>query len=287
MTMNLSNPEFPRYDASVFKTDAGVSYLTEPGVALLAKPQVCINLEGFLDGFDDLFDTDGYINESDEGIGSGAVLSKLAGQACYLSFGEKRTKNTEAAKYFDNIKSSGHGSVLEHPNYTLFFYGLDRSATHEAVRHRAGFGFSQVSQRYVDGKALRFVERPEYQSNSDLHSSFVNWINRSSAEYDSRAELLKGTISIEGLSRTDARKRVNQAARACLPNETEAPIVITANARGWRHFGEVRANEHADVLIREIAYRAMTILQYIEPVIFSDYEFNQEKRCVSTPWRKV
>ena len=53
-------------------------------------------------------------------------------------------------EYLDNIKKQGHGSVLEHANYSLLLEGVSRSLTHELVRHRAGFAYSQLSQRYVD-----------------------------------------------------------------------------------------------------------------------------------------
>ena len=49
------------------------------------------------------------------------------------------------------------------------------------------------------------------------------------------------------------RKQARQAARAVLPNATETRIVVTGNYRAWRHFIAMRATEHADVEIRELA----------------------------------
>src|SRR5437773_10638219 len=59
--------------------------------------------------------------------------------------------------YLDNIKNQGHGSVLEHANYSLLLEGVSRSLTHELVRHRAGFAYGQLSQRYVDEPEANFV----------------------------------------------------------------------------------------------------------------------------------
>ena len=147
------------------------------------------------------------------------------------------------------------------PEFTFLIYGISRSLTHELVRHRAGFGFSQVSQRYVDSKhskTLRFVERPEYQSDEELHNLFVARIERAAKEYEEKAELLlnkqhDGWKLLSGDKKSDLRKKVNQCARSLLPNETEAPIVVTANIRAWRHFIEQRANERAEIEIRELA----------------------------------
>src|SRR3989344_5610372 len=185
------------------------------------------------------------------------------------------------AKYLDHIKSSGHGSVLEHANFSFLVYGNSRSETHEKVRHRAGFGFSQLSQRYVSGTALRFVERPEYQIIpeyqivSDLHERFLSRIDANAGEYEYLAERLLnlqtgGTQILSAEAKTDLRKKVQQCARSVLANETEAPIMVTGNARAWRHFIEMRASEHAEVEIREVALRVLLCLLQVEPLLFGD-----------------
>src|SRR5262249_34708354 len=161
------------------------------------------------------------------------------------------------SRYFENIKSSGHGSVLEHPCYSFLLYGISRSLTHELVRHRAGTAFSQTSQRFIDGKVLRFVERPEYRNHAMLHADFEASIDRAAEEYARRtgillAEQKSGERLLSAEDKTDLRKKVQQAARSCLPNETEAPIVFSANLRALRHTIEMRASEHAETEIREV-----------------------------------
>lgn len=54
-------------------------------------------------------------------------------------------------------------SVLEHSVYNLLITGVSRSLTHELVRHRAGLGFSQLSQRYVDESVAEYVVPPDLQ----------------------------------------------------------------------------------------------------------------------------
>ena len=99
-----------------------------------------------------------------------------------MSFGPNRTKNADAQKYIDNILKSGHGSVLEHAQYSFLLYGVGRDFTHELVRHRTGVAFSQVSQRYVDGQgaALRGAARvPAEHEPAKLHEKFEARIDRS------------------------------------------------------------------------------------------------------------
>lgn len=210
-------------------------------------------------------------------IDDGAALVKAAGQLCYLSFGEKRTRNAEAQKYFDNIMSGKHGSVLQHANYSFVIWGIDRACSHELVRHAAGTAYSQMSQRYVDGKTLRFVERAEYQSDPTLHAQFEGWIDHNRAEYDFRANHLQRVMKeqLADVPPTERRKAVNSAARNCLPNETETAMVMTANVRAWRHITEMRAAKFADSPIRLLAHRLHEILNETAPYFFNDFEHKE------------
>lgn len=198
---------------------------------------------------------------------------------CYASFGPRRTTNENAATYFERLTSAGHGSVLEHASFSFLLYGISRSVTHELVRHRAGAGFSQISQRYVSGSVLRFVERPEYQEDEDLHRIFEDRADRAATEYETMAEELLdrqegGAAMLSADYKTDARKKVQQTARSLLPNETEAPMVFTGNVRALRHIIEMRADAHAESEIRALALRLFLCLHRSDPILFGDYELS-------------
>ena len=47
---------------------------------------------------------------------------------------------------------------------------------------------------------------------------------------------------------------------------------MTANVRAWRHIIEMRANPHAEVEIRALAFRIYTVLRQVAPLLFGDYE---------------
>ena len=132
-----SGSGFATLHSEVQASPGGVPYLRGPGVAVLARPTVQITgLTGFLQGFDPSLHFSEYIDDPTS-LPDGAQLCKIAGQVCYMSFGQKRSMNAQAKRYFDNLKSSGHGSVFEHANYSLLFYGISRSVTHELIRHRS------------------------------------------------------------------------------------------------------------------------------------------------------
>src|SRR6266487_4492452 len=271
---------FAAIQSPIHHSPGGVPYLVNPGVVVLARPQVQLaGLAGFLEGFDASLHFPEYLDDPVK-LPDGAQLCKVAGQVCYMSFGQSRTFNEHAERYFNNLKSSGHGSVFEHANFSLLLYGVSRSVTHELVRHRAGFGFSQLSQRYVSGRMLRFVERPEYSEDEQFHAQFLERIERASSEYAALTNRLlemqqAGTKILSAEARTDLRKKVQQCARSVLPNETEAPMVVTGNARAWRHFIEMRASAHAEIEIRELAVRIFLCLYLTDPVLFGDYTLEQ------------
>lgn len=270
--------DIPVYQPETRYTDSGTKYFVEPGVVLTALTHTDIrNMEEFVAGFATAGDDD-YVSEELYDMSSAEQIAKVAGQLCYLSFGNKRTHNDRAIDYFDNIKAQKHGSVLEHASATFLLYGVSRSFTHEIVRHRAGFAYSQVSQRYVGPDALRFVERPEFIGDPELHKWFCSRIDINREMYKAIIEHTIAKMAKEdqdsGMTKLKAshrRKIVQQAARALLPNETEAPIMVTGNMRAWRHFLEMRGSIHAEPEIRRVAIAIMDILQYVMPLTFQDY----------------
>src|ERR671920_2649574 len=142
------NDGFPTIHSQIHHTEAGTPYLKSPGVVVLAKPQTNVaGLGGFLEGFDPDLRFPEYLDDPTV-LPDSSQLCKTAGQLCYASFGPRRTTNENAAAYFGRLTSAGHGSVLEHASFSFLLYGISRSVTHELVRHRAGVGVSQVSQRY-------------------------------------------------------------------------------------------------------------------------------------------
>ncbi len=296
MTLSPPLPKFSALHAPAFRSPGGTAYVKEPGVVLIAQPAVNIDgLGEFLGQFDAALKFRDYLDDPRDMLTPGTHLCKTAGQTCYCSWGEKRTKNAEAQKYLMNIIQSGHGSVLEHANYTLFLYGISRSLTHELVRHRAGFAYSQVSQRYVDDTTLRFVMRPEYDGDPELEQRFFENIDRAAKQYREITDSLmnrqaQGSQILSGEKKRDERKKRQQAAREVLPNSTEAPITVTAHIRAWRHTLEMRASDHAETEIRRLFMKIYRVLVQVEPIMFGDYEvvkLPDGTECLRTEHRKV
>jgi thymidylate synthase (FAD) len=199
----------------------------------------------------------------------GQALAEFAGRACYQSWRKPNPATATNAGYLAHILEVGHLSVLEHGTVTCYFTGVSRSFTHELIRHRH-FSYSQLSQRYVPEREAAMVEPAVIAADDELHKRFVEATDASLRAYN---ELLAGLeqrfADIE--NPTLRRKQARQAARAVLPNATETRIVVTGNYRAWRHFIGMRATEHADVEIREVAIECLRQLNRVAPNVFADF----------------
>jgi len=242
--------------------------VTKPSVYLVGKQTLnAEDMKRFLDDEGVVFETD--TDRPPE------VLAEAAGRICYMSYGKGRKTNAE---YLDRIISSHHGSVLEHAVWNFVVTGISRSLTHELIRHRAGVGVSQLSQRYVDESDARYVVPPLYRDNPELKGKWENSINAAHEAYvdlvNATSEHIKKTHP--DLKGTDRRKLVRQSARSVLPNACETKVFLTMNARAIRHIIEMRGSAHADTEIRELALQLAKIVKAESPNIFADVEITTE-----------
>jgi thymidylate synthase (FAD) len=199
----------------------------------------------------------------------GEALAEFAGRACYQSWKKPNPATADNAGYLHHILEVGHLSVLEHGTVSFYITGISRSLTHELIRHRH-FSYSQLSQRYVPERKAAMVEPSVIASDPELHEKFMKAAEASVAAY---TELLQGLEEhfADVPNATLRRKQARQAARAVLPNATETRIVVTGNYRAWRHFIAMRASEHADVEIRELAVECLRQLQKAAANVFDDF----------------
>ena len=205
------------------------------------------------------------------------AIVEVSARLCYMSFGRGRR---DIADFIHNLLRSKDGSVFEHVNYGFVFTGVSRSLTHELVRHRAGFAYSQRSQRYVDETEGSFILPPALRGEGgemELAREILEDACQSASEsYSALVDGLEAVLPRERFeSNTDRRKAIRQAARAVLPNATETKIFVTGNVRAWRHFIEMRAARYADWEIRALALKVLDLLQREAPVMFGDFEVSE------------
>ncbi|GGM26822.1 flavin-dependent thymidylate synthase [Micromonospora sonchi] len=228
----------------------------QPAVHLLAWTHFDADLARDLTGWET--DADG-----------GQALCEFGGRACYEAWKKGRPATATNAGYLAHIIEVGHLSVLEHGSVSFYFTGVSRSFTHELIRSRH-LSYSQLSQRYVPERDAAMVEPDVIAANPELHKRFAQAAADAQAAYN---DLLAGleVHFTEVADPTLRRKQARQAARAVLPNATETRILVTGNYRAVRHFIDIRATEHADVEIRQLAVEMLRQVRRVAPNVFADY----------------
>ena len=174
-----------------------------------------------------------------------------AASTCYDSVPKDLDK---ARKMIAAIIKSGHESCIEHSSATFEIDGISRVVTHELVRHRIGFAYSQRSQRYVDEANPSFVIPEEIEANETAKALFEDAMRYAWEKYKALQDL--------GFK--------NEMARYVLPNACCTKIVVTADFRAWRNFLKLRLSKRAQHEIRNLANVLLDKLIEIAPSCFED-----------------
>jgi thymidylate synthase ThyX len=95
--------------------------------------------------------------------------------------------------------------------------------------------------------------------------SIAEWATFCESDKEANKYFKKATL-------TARRKTAREAARCVLPNATETKVFVTANARGLRHFIELRGDIHAEAEIRALACDVCRLMIKEAPNLFGDYE---------------
>lgn len=283
--------------------------LDKPKVYLIAHTEIQPGLLQYLRDTHRVWDTVQKENLTDEPLEDpqaglpkwvvrypGDALAEFSGRICYDALRGPGAIGTVGRKsneeYLDHIKSVGHGSVAEHPVASFMVIGAGRSFTHELIRHRAGFAYSQSSTRYCDGEQLNVVLPHLLDSMRALaetegqKKAVEEAVVEFSGAFEKQRDLYSQCFdTLNGLAheilaphyenkgdKTLLRKMVRSAARNLLPIGTEAPIVFSGNYRAIRHALTMRATEAAELEIRAVFMQVFYLIRERAPNFFSDWE---------------
>jgi len=185
-------------------------------------------------------------------------------RTCYLSF-HRYNPPSSTEELIKKVIRKKHHSVLEHASATFRIKGGSRVMTHELVRHRL-MSPSQESQRYVEfGKTRDYhIVVPPTVRDTEYYERYM----RLAAE----AERLYSEMVAADIPKEDARY--------ILPNATTSEIVISANLREYRHIFTVRCHPRAHWEIRRLCLEMLRILKRETPIVFWDFEIDDEHDCV-------
>ena len=187
-----------------------------------------------------------------------------AGRTCYKS--EGGITGASAPAFVKKLIENGHEAMLEHaPSISIRFI-CDRGVSHEIVRHRL-FSFAQESTRYCNygrnrfNNELTFIKPCFWGEDSPAYKAWYSAMETAERAY---LELL----NVHGAK--------PEQARDVLPISVKTELVVTGNAREWRHFLKLRADRAAHPQMRQCANMALNILCENIEVLFDDiYKYSR------------
>ncbi|MEP5151990.1 FAD-dependent thymidylate synthase [Planktotalea sp.] len=201
------------------------------------------------------------------GASEGEHLVEVCGRICYMSFSDDTSKMRYPNDvYIENLVKKGHESVLEHANWTFILDGISRAFTHQLVRHRIGFSFSQLSQQYHDESKANVV--PPEGLQSEVKELWEASTSETIKAYRRIVELTDANKAID----LETKRRLRSEARSLLPNAVETVIAVTANARSIRHFLNLRGSLIGDIEMRQVSVAIYHMVTGDARALFSDFE---------------
>ncbi len=211
--------------------------------------------------------------ESEQGRADGERLVEFMGRLCYRSWDVGLNPNVTRIRadtdvYLQNILRSGHGSVVEHANYSFVLLNVSRVATHELVRHRAGSAFSQESLRFVRLTDLPFEHPQEIREDPELLAEADDLLARMERFQLLAADKLE--LDAEGVP-FHRKKEVTSGLRRYAPDGVATSIGWTVNVRALRHVIAARTDPGAENEIRRIFDQVAAIMTKELPSLLGDF----------------
>lgn len=138
------------------------------------------------------------------------------------------------------VMESGHGSTIEHVNFTFAISGVTRTLSHQLVRHRAGTAFDQQSQRYVSFKRRDNYTVPDSIAKGELPDGLGEQFQAAiDANLELYGQLLQAEVPAED-------------ARFIFPNAMQTNLIMTVNLRQLIHMSGLRLCTMAQWEIRQL-----------------------------------
>jgi thymidylate synthase (FAD) len=258
-----------------------------PEVFLVSKPTVDMGeIIRYLKKVSDRTGTDALVWAdrivAEERLPDSEILVEFGGRLCYRSWVPEANPNVtkvreDSHEYLGNILKSGHGSVLEHANYSFVFDDVSRVFTHELVRHRAGVAVSQESMRYV-----RLTDVPFW---------FPEWA-REDQELMDRSIALLHSMEEHQLWMTDhfgledegvpfsEKKHKTSFMRRFAPDGVATGMLCTINVRALRHIIYMRTALGAEEEIRLVFDDVAKLALDVTPNLMQDYSPNENQEWI-------
>jgi thymidylate synthase (FAD) len=220
--------------------------------------------------------------QNDDTVSDGEALVEFGGKYCYRSWVPEANPNVtkvteDTGAYLGNILKQGHGSVLEHANYSFVFDDVSRVFTHEMVRHRAGVAVSQESMRFVRLTDIPFWF-PEWARNDNaLMANSVILLEQ--MERHQQWMTRHFNLDDPGVPMSE-KKHKTSFMRRFAPDGVATGMLCTINVRALRHIVYMRTALGAEEEIRLVFDEVARLALDATPNLMQDYLPNENLEWV-------
>lgn len=210
------------------------------------------------------------------------MLVELGGRLCYRSWVPGANVNVtkvreDSQEYLGNILKSGHGSVLEHANFSFIFDDVSRVFTHEMVRHRAGVAVSQESMRFVRLTDIPFWFPEWARGDEELMRRSIDLLHDMEAHQRWMADHFG--LDDEGVDFA-MKKHKTSFMRRFAPDGVATGMLCTINVRALRHIIYMRTSLAAEEEIRIVFDEVARLCENEIPNLMQDYSPNEHREWV-------
>lgn len=218
-----------------------------------------------------------YQQARDEGLSSGEALCSVYAKMCYKSLvvgknaNVKRVRDVQAN--LESCHDTGHGSVFEHCQLNFIVTNCSRVFTHEQVRHRVGWSYSQTSGRYCRLDKIDLVWDPILDPVKDLLEGHLADVEKVVWQAECKLGLRRyDEVSQQWIPDDsfdfDKRKKITSAIRRIAPNGQSNEIGMSCNIRALRQVVQVRTARFAEGEIRDVYAQVYHLVSAAFPTIF-------------------
>lgn len=215
----------------------------------------------------------------DSEVSDAENLVEALGRVCYRSWEPANPEKPDATNpnvtrvrkgnepYLGHVLKVGHGSILEHANITFLIKDVSRIFTHEQVRHRAGWAYSQESLRFVRLTQLKYFVptciADDPWARQYFHEKFAEMEKWQAELADHFKEDLAGSDFTK-------KKELTSAFRRIAPDGLATTIGVTCNIRALRHVIVSRTAPGAEEEIRVVYNEIANLVEQAYPNFFQD-----------------
>lgn len=212
----------------------------------------------------------------------GEALVEFGGRLCYRSWVPGANANVvkvreDSKDYLGNVLGSGHGSVLEHANYSFIFDNVSRVFTHEMVRHRSGVAVSQESMRFVRLTDIPFWFPEWARDDKELMDRSIELLEQMEDHQEWMTEHFG--LNDKGVPFSE-KKHKTSFMRRFAPDGVATGMLCTINIRALRHVVYMRTALGAEEEIRIVMDQVAKYALEETPNLMQDYSVDENREWI-------